>query len=106
MTLLKSFGPWQLDSELRQLAPAPGGSPKLLRLFLTTLQHQLDSCRDFELAQAYLGLFLKVSVQRGGARLAVRPAPDLSHCLSGASQRRAAAVAEPAVGGAHRWSGL
>ena len=60
MALLKSFGPWQLDSELRQLAPAPGGSPKLLRLFLTTLQRQLDSCRDFELAQAYLGLFLKV----------------------------------------------
>ncbi|XP_043225558.1 WD repeat-containing protein 36-like [Amphibalanus amphitrite] len=60
MTLLKTFGPWQLDSELRQLAPAPGSSPKLLRLFLVTLHHQLDSCRDFELAQAYLGLFLKL----------------------------------------------
>ena len=66
MGLLKSFGPWQLDSELRQLAPAPGGSPELLRLFLTTLQHQLDTCRDFELAQAYLGLFLKVREYRRG----------------------------------------
>ncbi|XP_037088012.1 WD repeat-containing protein 36-like [Pollicipes pollicipes] len=54
------MSPWQLDSELRQLAPAPGGSTKLLRLFLVTVQRQLDTARDFELAQAYLGLFLKL----------------------------------------------
>ncbi|XP_037086803.1 LOW QUALITY PROTEIN: WD repeat-containing protein 36-like [Pollicipes pollicipes] len=56
MDLLKGMSPWQLDSELRQLAPAPGGSTKLLRLFLVTVQRQLDTARDFELAQAYLGL--------------------------------------------------
>jgi len=60
MDLLKEMNPWQLDDELRKLAPATGGSVKLLRLFLATVQHQLDSARDFELAQAYLGLFLKV----------------------------------------------
>ena len=32
----------------------------LLRLFLTTLQRQLETCRDFELAQAYLVLFLRL----------------------------------------------
>ena len=86
MGLLKSFGPWQLDSELRQLSPAPGSSPKLLRLFLTTLQHQIDTGRDFEFAQACLGLFLKV---RGIPRRRTAPKPWSGALCAAPSQLRA-----------------
>ena len=60
MEKLKELGPSAIDAELRQLGPDAGGSVELLTDFLAMLNHRLHSNRDFELIQAYLGLFLKV----------------------------------------------
>jgi U3 small nucleolar RNA-associated protein 21 len=57
---LKSFGPSHVDTELRSLSPFNGGSVRLMTAFLEAVRTALDACRDFEAAQAYLGLFLKV----------------------------------------------
>ena len=62
MEKLKQLGPSAIDAELRQLGPDAGGSVELLVDFLHMLSHQLQTNRDFELTQAYLGLFLKVGV--------------------------------------------
>ena len=49
-----------MDVELRSLAPEGGGSIELMVQFLDCLSHRLRTNRDFELAQGYLALFLKV----------------------------------------------
>ncbi|KAK2173340.1 hypothetical protein NP493_883g01001 [Ridgeia piscesae] len=60
MEKLKQLGPSAIDAELRQLGPDAGGSVELLVDFLHMLSYQLQTNRDFELTQAYLGLFLKL----------------------------------------------
>ena len=55
------MGPSSVDAEIRSLGPSAGGDVKLLELFMSFVEHQLASRRDFELAEAYLGLFLKVN---------------------------------------------
>ena len=64
MKLLQAMGPSAIDQEIRGLAPDGGGSSELLALFLQVIREALDTNRDFELAQAYLGLVLKVSEMR------------------------------------------
>ena len=56
---LKSMGPSGLDAEVNSLA-LDLSSDSLLFQFMKLVNWMLESRRDFELAQAYLGLFLKV----------------------------------------------
>ena len=58
---LKRLTPSQVDVEVRSLAPSSGGSVALCVQFLAMIHATLDSNRDFELAQAYFALFLKVT---------------------------------------------
>lgn len=57
---LKSFGPSMIEFEIKSLAPEGGGTVALMLQFLKCIEFMLQSNKDFELAQAYLGLFLKV----------------------------------------------
>ncbi|KAL2100364.1 hypothetical protein ACEWY4_004758 [Coilia grayii] len=61
--LLKEMGPSGIDAELRGLAPDMGGDVDILRAFLRLVGSMLDSRRDFDLAQAYLALFLKLHLR-------------------------------------------
>ena len=61
METLKEMGPSQIDSEIRCLAPEGGGSVAVMVRFLHMVDWALKTCRDYELAQAYLALFLKVN---------------------------------------------
>lgn len=62
LNLLKELGPSRIETELRTLAPDCGGSVEVMQSFLKMIGMMLDRKRDFELAQAYLALFLKVSL--------------------------------------------
>ena len=57
---LKELGPSAIDMEIRSLSPEGGGSIQLMESFLNAVNHMLQTNRDFEVIQAYLGLFLKV----------------------------------------------
>lgn len=61
MSLLKDCGPSALSVELTCLTAEGGGASSLLLAFILMIDSMLTSGRDFELAQAYLALFLKVS---------------------------------------------
>lgn len=61
--LLKQMGPSGIDAELRGLAPDMGGDVSVLKGFLRMVASILDSRRDFDLAQAYLALFLKLHLR-------------------------------------------
>lgn len=55
------MGPSSVDTEMRCLGPSAGGDIKLLELFMLFIEHQINTRRDFELTEAYLALFLKVT---------------------------------------------
>ncbi|KAJ6669733.1 hypothetical protein lerEdw1_000282 [Lerista edwardsae] len=61
--ILKQMGPSTVDTELRSLSPDDGGSIKVMLSFLKMVQAILNTRRDFELAQAYLALFLKLHLK-------------------------------------------
>jgi len=67
LSLLKSLGPSAVDLELRGLSPdlsptpQPGSTSQILLAFLRMLEAMLVERQDFDLAQAYLALFLKVT---------------------------------------------
>ncbi|XP_036385144.1 WD repeat-containing protein 36 [Megalops cyprinoides] len=61
--LLKELGPSAIDTELRGLAPDGGGTLDVMQSFLRMVGSMLDSKRDFDLAQAYLALFLKLHLR-------------------------------------------
>ncbi|XP_077863349.1 WD repeat-containing protein 36-like, partial [Saccoglossus kowalevskii] len=56
---LKELSPSSIDIEIRSLSPIGGGSIEHMLQFLQFLQHMLESNQDFELAQAYIAIFLK-----------------------------------------------
>ncbi|RZC37447.1 WD repeat-containing protein 36, partial [Asbolus verrucosus] len=56
---LKSFGPSMIDFEIKSLAPEGGGSVQVMLQFLKCVELMLKSNKDFELAAAYLSVFLK-----------------------------------------------
>ncbi|KAF5270441.1 hypothetical protein FQR65_LT05629 [Abscondita terminalis] len=56
---LKSMGPSMIDFELKSLNPTEGGSVSVMLQFLKFIEFVLKSNNNFELAQAYLGVFLK-----------------------------------------------
>lgn len=60
LQLMKKLGPSAIDVEIRSLEPEGGGSVDLMSRFLNFISHLLSTRRDFELANAYLGLFLQV----------------------------------------------
>lgn len=57
---LKELGPSAVDNEIRCLGPDAGGSVTTMCQFLHLISHVLDTKKDFEVANAYLGLFLKI----------------------------------------------
>ncbi|XP_037385232.2 WD repeat-containing protein 36 [Talpa occidentalis] len=61
--LLKELGPSGIETELRSLSPDCGGSVEVMQSFLKMIGMMLDKKRDFELAQAYLALFLKLHLK-------------------------------------------
>jgi hypothetical protein len=54
------MGPSAIDVELRSMSIDMGGSVELMRKFLEFLLHIFKSYKNFELANSYLALFLKV----------------------------------------------
>lgn len=56
---LTEMGPSAVNFEIESLACDSGGSEHLILQFMKLLETMLLSNKDFELAQAYLGLFLK-----------------------------------------------
>ncbi|KAJ8961645.1 hypothetical protein NQ314_005897 [Rhamnusium bicolor] len=56
---LKTLGPSIIDFELKSLSPEGGGSVEIMLQFLKCVEFMLKSNKDFELAEAYLGVFLK-----------------------------------------------
>lgn len=57
---LKTMSPSGIDFEINSLGLEAQGSLELLDKFMSLIEYMLSSNRDFELAQSYLGLFLKV----------------------------------------------
>ncbi|KAM4809822.1 WD repeat-containing protein 36 [Rhinophrynus dorsalis] len=60
---IKEMGPSSVDMELRNLAPENGGSVEVMQSFLKMIGSLFDTKKDFELAQAYLALFLKLHLK-------------------------------------------
>ena len=60
------MGPTAIDLELGLLSPPNGGSLALCEAFLSFTSSQLQRRKDFELVNAYLGVFLA----KGGDALA------------------------------------
>ncbi|MFT7815671.1 WD repeat-containing protein 36 [Arapaima gigas] len=79
--LLKAMGPSAIDTELRGLAPDAGGALEVMQAFLRMIGSMLDSKRDFDLAQAYLALFLKLHLRL------ISQEPELMEESSKVSQR-------------------
>ncbi|NXF36604.1 WDR36 protein, partial [Nyctibius bracteatus] len=63
LNLLKSLGPSNIEIELRGLAPEGGGSMEVMLSFLKMIGMMLNKKYNFELAQAYLALFLKLHLK-------------------------------------------
>nr|XP_025147926.1 WD repeat-containing protein 36 isoform X2 [Bubalus bubalis] len=63
VNLLKELGPSGIETELRSLSPDCGGSVVVMKSFLRMIGVMLDRKRDFELAHAYLALFLKLHLK-------------------------------------------
>ncbi|CAB3235752.1 unnamed protein product [Arctia plantaginis] len=57
---LKTLSPTAIEAEVTSMAPDDGGSLDVMKQFLLMLNVMLKSNRDFELAQSYLSLFLKM----------------------------------------------
>ncbi|NWI18602.1 WDR36 protein, partial [Crypturellus soui] len=63
LSLLKNLGPSSIEVELRGLAPEGGGSVEVMLSFLRMIGMMLTKKYNFELAQAYLALFLKLHLK-------------------------------------------
>jgi hypothetical protein len=55
------MGPSSIDVEIRSMAIDMGGSVELMKKFLEFLVYVFKSYKNFELANSYLALFIKVS---------------------------------------------
>ncbi|XP_051972736.1 WD repeat-containing protein 36-like [Xyrauchen texanus] len=61
--LVKDLGPSAVEAELRSLSPDMSGDVRVMQSFLKMIISILQSKRDFDLAQAYSALFLKLHLQ-------------------------------------------
>ncbi|KAJ8724401.1 hypothetical protein PYW08_015875 [Mythimna loreyi] len=57
---LKTLSPAAIEAEVTSMAPDAGGNIDVMKQFLKMLDVMLKSNRDFELAQSYMSLFLKM----------------------------------------------
>ncbi|XP_004530020.1 WD repeat-containing protein 36 [Ceratitis capitata] len=57
---LKQLGPSMIDFEIKSLHPTAGGSYRIMVEFLKTIEYMFESRINYELAQAYLSVFLRV----------------------------------------------
>ena len=62
MQVMKGLSPAVIDTEIRSLAPDNGGSLEWMEHFMQFMLSQLKTNQNFELVEAYIGLFLKVGV--------------------------------------------
>ena len=62
MELLKTMGPSAISAEFHMLGPEGGGELKQLVDMIHFFKFQLESRRDYEMVQAYMQVFLKVSL--------------------------------------------
>lgn len=58
--ILKGMGPAAIEGEIRGLSPEGGGSVEQLEFFVRLLLDQIKMGTNFELVEAYMGLFLKL----------------------------------------------
>lgn len=61
--LFKELGPSAIETELRGLSPEMGGDVSVMQSFLKMISSVLQSKKDFDLAQAWLALFLKLHLR-------------------------------------------
>ena len=54
------MGPSAIDIEIRSISVEMGGSIELLQIFLQFILYLLSTKKNFEIANAYLALFLKL----------------------------------------------
>ena len=57
---MKTMGPSAIDIEVRSMSEEMGGSVELLQTFLQFILYLLTTKKNFEIANAYLALFLKL----------------------------------------------
>ncbi|XP_071953801.1 WD repeat-containing protein 36-like [Antedon mediterranea] len=60
LLFMKELGPSAIDTQIRSLSPIGGGSVHMMIYFIQFLNSELSSKQDYQLVQAYLGLFLKI----------------------------------------------
>lgn len=56
---ITALGPSMVDFEIKSLGPHAGGNNTVMLQFMKMIHHMLESNCNFELAQSYLGVFLK-----------------------------------------------
>lgn len=59
---MTKLNPSATDTEIRSLDPIGGGSHIAMAIFMKALIDWLQSNQSFEIVQAYISLFLKVSL--------------------------------------------
>ncbi len=57
------MGPSAIDIEIRSMSVEMGGSIDLLQIFLQFILYLLSTKKNFEIANAYLALFLKLHAE-------------------------------------------
>jgi U3 small nucleolar RNA-associated protein 21 len=57
---MKKMGPSSIDAEIRSLSEDMGGSVDLIEKFLNFILYLLSTKKNFELANSYLALLLKI----------------------------------------------
>lgn len=57
------MGPSAIDIEIRSMSVEMGGSIELLQIFLQFILYLLSTKKNFEIANAYLALFLKLHAE-------------------------------------------
>jgi U3 small nucleolar RNA-associated protein 21 len=60
---MKAMGPSAIDIEIRSMSVEMGGSIDLLQIFLQFILYLLSTKKNFEIANAYLALFLKLHAE-------------------------------------------
>lgn len=80
---LKQYGPSMIDFEIKSLAPEGGGTIEVMLQFLKCIEFMLISKKDYELAQAYLSVFLKEHGNRIAEEDTLRNfMPNIQSCAS------------------------
>lgn len=80
---LKQFGPSMIEFELNSLCPEAGGSIDVMLQFMKCIEFMLKSNRDFELAQAYLAVFMRTHGKTVASEAVLRNyLPNVQSCFA------------------------